>query len=203
MKKLFFFLIISCSFFSCVKDRIGDVKPVSSGIIDLGNKALIHYWNFNTVNTLLTPTSSIGGASIIIATAYDDVTPGTKLNVRNNNDSASALRVRNPCNEMIVKVPTNGYKDAVFSFAVMRSSSGAQQNLISYTIDGTNYITTGLSISAINVTIDWVAYSIDFTNIPASDNNPNFAVKITFATGNTGVSGNDRFDNITLDANNL
>ena len=42
---------------SCVKDRI-EPQVVTSGVIPLGNKTLIHYWNFNDASDLLTPTSS-------------------------------------------------------------------------------------------------------------------------------------------------
>lgn len=194
-----FFLI---SLDSCVKDRI-EPQVVTSGVIPLVNKTLIHYWNFNDVSNLLTPTSSIGTASIEIGGVYDDVTPGTSLNVRNPNDSATALRVRNPSTTMILNVPTTGYKDVVFSFAVMRTGSGPQSNIITYTVDGTNYLSQGLSFNTITVMESWVAYSIDFSSIEGADNNEDFAIKFTFDLGNTNATGNDRYDNITIDASPL
>jgi hypothetical protein len=186
-------------FSSCVKDRV-EKLVTPSGIISPGNKILIQYWNFNTVSTLLNPTYSIGGGEISVGGTFDDVTPGTSLNVRNSNDSASALRVRNPSTAMILSLPTTGYKEAVFSFSVMRSSSGAQSNVVSYTLDGTNYISSNLPTNVIIVTEIWTAYSIDFSAIQGANNNSNFKVKITFDLGNTATTGNDRYDNITLDA---
>ncbi len=184
---------------SCVKDRV-EVLAAPSGIIPPGNKTLIQYWNFNTVSTLLSPTYSIGGGEISVGGTFDDVTPGTSLNARNANDSASALRVRNPSTTVTVSLPTTGYKDAVFSFAVMRSSSGAQSNIFSYTLDGLNYISSGLPTNIVTVTEIWIAYSIDFSAIQGVNNNSNFKVKITFDLGNTATTGNDRYDNFTLDA---
>lgn len=192
---ILFVIILS----SCVKDRVEKIVT-PSGIIPPGNKTLIQYWNFNTVSTLLSPTYSIGGGEISVGGTFDDVTPGTSLNVRNSDDSASALRVRNPSTTMILSLPTIGYKEAVFSFSVMRSSSGAQSNVASYTLDGTNYISSNLPTNIITVTETWTAYSIDFSAIQGANNNSNFKVKITFDLGNTATTGNDRYDNITLDA---
>lgn len=199
---LFLGILFLISLDSCVKDRV-EPQVVTSGVIPVGNKALIHYWNFNDASNLLTPTSSVGSASIEIGGVYDDVTPGTSLNVRDSNDSASALRVRNPSTTMIMNLPTTAYKDVVLSFAVMRTSSGAQSNVITYTLDGTNYISEGLSFNVITITEAWVAYSIDFSNIEGANNNEDFAVKFTFDLGNTNTTGNDRYDNITVDASPL
>lgn len=184
---------------ACVKDRV-EPPLISSGVIPPGNKTLIHYWNFNNTGNLLTPTNTIGSGAIAVGGAYDDVTPGTLLNTRNSSDSASAFRVRNPSTTMTLNLPTTGYKEAVLSFAVMRTGNGAQSNIITYTIDGTNYISTGLSSNTITVTETWTAYSIDFSGIAGVNDNSNFAVKITFDIGNTNASGNNRYDNITLDA---
>lgn len=187
---------------ACVKDRV-ETPLASSGIILPGNKTLIHYWNFNDSGTLLTPTSTIGNASITVGGAYDEVTPGTLLNARNSNDSASALRIRNPSTTMILKAPTSGYKDVVLSFAVMRTSAGPQSNIISYTTDGTNYVSAGIGTNTLTITETWAAYSINFSAVPAANNNNNFAVKVTFDLGNTAATGNDRYDNITLDASSI
>jgi len=193
---ILFFLIL---FSACVKDRV-EPPTAQFGIIPPGNKLLIHYWNFNTIDTTLAPTFTEGGGEILVGGTFDDVTPGTFLNVRNANDSASALRIRNPSTTMILSLPTTGYKEAVFSFAVMRTSSGAQSNIISYTVDGVNYISAGLQNNLITVTEIWTAYSIDFSALEGVNNNSNFAIKITFDLGNTAATGNDRYDNITLDA---
>lgn len=191
-------VVVLFSLSSCIKDRVE--PPLISNIISPGNKTLIHYWDFNDVANLITPTSTIGGGAIATDAAYDDVTPGSSLNLRGSSDSASALRVRNPSNTMTISLPTTGYKEPVLSFVVMRTSSGAQSNIISYTVDGTNFITTGISSNTLTVTETWTAYSIDFSSITDVNNNSNFAVRITFDVGNTGTSGNDRYDNITLDA---
>ena len=89
---------------------------------------------------------------------------------------------------------------------VQRSSSGAATNSISYTIDGINYITTGLP-STDYVPADMPNYNLvtfSFAGIAGVENNPNFAVKIEFSNiPPPGTSGNDRFDNIVFEGNHL
>ena len=44
-------------------------------------------------------------------------------------------------------------------------------------------------------------FSLDFRNIAGANDNPNFKLKISFAGATaSGTSGNNRFDNISLDA---
>lgn len=180
---------------SCIKDRIFPVTPppVVTG------RDLIHYWNFNG-DTLLKPTQSIGNASVEIGGLYDAVNPGSLLNAHFSDDTGNALRVRNPSTNLILHIPTTGYKTPVITYAVMRTSSGAQQNEITYTTDGTTYINDHIDPASVTVTESWIMYSIDFHDVPASADNPNFALEITFSNGNTGTSGNDRFDNISIEA---
>jgi hypothetical protein len=45
--------------------------------------------------------------------------------------------------------------------------------------------------------------TLDFTNLPDTANNPQFAVRIAFAQGTGGTAGNNRIDNLTLEANPL
>lgn len=115
-------------------------------------------------------------------------------------DSLNGLRVRNPSTDITFKVPTTGYKDPLFTFVVQRSNSGAQQNTITYTVDGANFIPGGLSANVVSTMVDWITFSIDFSGIPGVDNNPNFAIRISFSVGNDGASGNNRYDNVTVDA---
>jgi hypothetical protein len=196
-----FFLAVSIS--ACVKDRVLP-SDASTGPIDPGNRELIHYWNFNnnsSFNALITPTFTIGGAELDYTAVWDEVGDGSELNVRDNDIAGSALRLRNPAGDFFIKVPTTGYRDVLLSFAVMRTGNGAQENLLSYSTDGVNFIATGLSPRINAVTEEFSLQTYDFSSIAVANNNPDFVIKISFNLGNNNPSGNNRFDNITIDAN--
>ena len=44
---------------------------------------------------------------------------------------------------------------------------------------------------------------LDFRGIPAANDNPLFALRITFLQGTGGTAGNDRFDNLTVEGDEL
>jgi len=174
---------------------------------------LVHYWNFNTNTSqaaLLTPSqTSVAGASITpIAggTSAINVSGGTaqnfnvaNLNARNGDASGTHLRFDNPIGgELEFALPTTGYQDPVVKFATRRSGSGAGTQNWSYSTDGGATYTFLRAVSPVDN--DPVLETLDFTPINAADNNPNFKVKVSFAVGGGGLVGNNRFDNLTLDA---
>jgi hypothetical protein len=195
--------------------------PVSiavSAVVDT-TLYLIHYWNFNnlpagTLTTVSADTTLISPNNTSItfigtgAGYMDNVSPGSTLNAQNGAIDGLGLRARNPSDtrSFVIAASTAGYKNIVVKFATDRTSSGATIQNYSYTIDGTNYITTGLSTVTYSPDID-PAYNIvtlDFSAISGVVNNPNFKIKIDFAGPNaSGTSGNDRFDNITFQGNVL
>ena len=195
------FAFIAVVFASCVKDRVS--APGSTGPINVGSRKLIHYWGFNNSDTsvMLHPDTTIGGAGITYVAAYfDAISPGTLLNARMGEDTASALRMRNPYTSMTIKMPTTGYKQPILTLAVEASGSGPSSNGVSYTTDGVNYTSANITSTFSITSTGWTELSIDFSNVPAVDDNANFAVKFTTLNNNTGATGNDRYDNISLDA---
>ena len=182
-------------------------------------QVLLAYWNFNTDSAAaLTPNVSIvSGTSLEYAGAYyDTVQPGTTLNgVGADGTSLSAgsasLRLRNPATgPFTLTLPTTGYKNIVLTYAEERTNKGSQQNIVTYTIDGTTWINTAIAATA-TYTVDSVdtvsnAFQLESFNFSTDtnvNNNPHFMVQITFAVGDTNSSGNDRFDNITLRGDSL
>ncbi len=194
---------------SCTKDR---EIPYNIVTID-PNSVLIHYWNFNTLSGTLTTISpdltKIPNSNAAItydgtgAGYMDAFSPGYDLNTQNNEIAGGGIKARNPSDtrNLLFSLPTTGYKTIVVQFATAKSSSGATTQSYSYTLDGTNYTTSGLSTSVFNPTVDPVAsiVSLDFSSITGVDNNPNFKIKISFSgTTVSGTSGNNRFDNLTV-----
>ena len=216
MKKIIpYLLYISLLFISCTVDR---EIPNDDVIVD-DNSVLIHYWNFNngsgTLTTIAPDFSLLTSSSTQItydgdgAGYMDSFSPGYDSNSRNNDVAGNGIRTRNPSDtrSLFITAPTSGYKKIVVKFATAKSSaSGASQQNYSYTVDGMNYISTGLNITAYNPEIDPLnsIVSLDFSGITSINDNPNFKIKIEFA-GNTasGTSGNNRFDNVTIEGVSL
>ena len=184
--------------FSCTEDR---VIPETS--VDTTSYDVVHYWNFNdntSEETLVTPTYSIGGTSMVYeGSYYDDTDEGSTLNARNNDEAANALRLRNPSGDFTVSMPTSGYDDVIITYAVKRTSSGPQEQQFFYSVDGVNFIQTDLENTDYAVTENFVLHQFNFQDIADADNNPNFKIKITFDVNADGDSGNSRFDNLTVD----
>ncbi|HLN95540.1 MAG TPA: Ig domain-containing protein [Flavobacterium sp.] len=180
---------------------------------------LVHYWNFNSLPTgtltTVAPDSSMlaaGTASITYpgtgAGYLDQVNPGSDLNAQESAPAGLALRIRNPSDTrtLLIKASTTGYKDVVVSFATTRTSSGASEQVYSYTIDGVNFITTSLPITTFSPGIDpsYAVVNLDFGAITGADNNPNFALRIGFGgTTASGTSGNNRIDNVAISGRSL
>jgi Bacterial Ig-like domain/Secretion system C-terminal sorting domain len=172
---------------------------------------LIHYWNFNagtTIPEVLTVTESIVGGSAIAAIAGGTSAievPGTgqnfnvlNLNAQNGDPSGNHLRFNNPIGGALVfTIPTTGYENIIVRFATRRSPQGADDQLWSYSTDGTNFT----SFTTIHpVSGDPTLATLDLSAITAASNNANFKIKVEFAQGAGGVEGNNRFDNFTVHA---
>lgn len=174
-------------------------------------QTLVHYWNFNdnaSVATLTTPTLElVDGASITAtnnaANTLIDAAGGTgqnfnvlNLNAQNSDVPGTHLRYNFPITGFLVfALPTTGFQDIVVRFATRRSGSGADDQLWSYSTDGSTY-TTLTTIHPNNG--DPTLQTLDLSAIAAADDNPNFKLKVEFAQGAGGVEGNNRFDNFTL-----
>ena len=211
---LFMAIVIPVLYSSCIKDRLQqavlvvpppvNIPPVDT--IPVSTDTALHlldYWDFNTndTSTLLMPTFATGSAAITYVSNYfDDVNPGSSFNVRNGDTTGDALRMRNPFTSVTFLFPTTGYKNPVFTFAAQRSSNGPSVNNIFYTIDGINFINDSLLTTSISLDTAWAAYKVDFTGVKRVSNNAKFAIQFISGNNNTGTSGNDRYDNVALDA---
>ncbi|MCH8534803.1 MAG: hypothetical protein LAT51_07015 [Flavobacteriaceae bacterium] len=163
---------------------------------------ILHYWNFNDTSNLLEPNVSLNqDASLTyLGDRLDDVDEGSQINTRLNEEEGSALRLRNPSGNFIIQVSTAGFEDILLTYAVMRTNNGPQIQKISYSIDGVNYTTEGLTNPEYGVPTDFTKKQFDFSQIEAVNNNESFRIKIEFDINADGESGNSRFDNISIDA---
>jgi hypothetical protein len=191
---------------------------------------LIHYWHFNTidtggvhVNNLASDFSTISGAVIVndsvpgagADTGYvDSYEPGdTLLNVRMSADPVGGqhhgMRLRNPNDSMqcFWYIPSTGYKNLVLKFATQKSTNGPSTQNFQYSTDsGSTWKTTGLSMTSYQPTANaWTLVTINLNSTADTmiKNNPKLVFRVTLGTPNTGSSGNNRFDNITVEGDTL
>ncbi len=197
MKKLAFIVLSIIIITSgCVKDRKQGAVVVPPVVSD----TLMYFWNFNNADSSNhAPDVAVNtGAKFSYYSAYIDYIDGSVLNLQAGADSGMALRVRNPSDSLVFHMPTTGFDSVTFSFAERRSNSGPPLNTITYTVDGVNYINTAIGSNSYSVDTLFAKYNYILSSDPQINNNPKFAIKIQFTSGNTGTSGNDRFDNVCL-----
>ncbi len=178
---------------------------------NLGDDTLIHYWHFNTLDTpedIISVESdfSVDGMNALITYAgsgnrdMDAFNTGSELNLYFGEAEGTALRVRNNSQNrsLVFDLNSTGYKDLIFSYAVQRSGQGMLQNILTYSIDGTNFISDGLTTNSFTITEDYQLVEIDFSSISGVNNNENFKIKIEFEGNTNQNNGNNRYDNISL-----
>jgi hypothetical protein len=185
---------------TCTKDRFPTPDPVGQ----TGVESVIYYWDFNDANTstISAPSISIGSSEMTYSGVWD-YTDGTLINALTGTTAGSCLRLRNPAGSFVIRISTLGYEKLKLSYAVMRTNNGAQENLISYSLDGINYFDAGVSPSAHGVGLEFERKEVDFSLVNALNNKSQVFIKIDFNLGNTNTTGNNRFDNITFRATNL
>ena len=159
--------------------------------------------------------TTLPGTSSTFSSYYDayantdsamGVTPS--WNARFGDPAGVSFRARNPSDSMqlLAYMPTTHYQNPVIKFATETSSttSGMQVQNYSYSTDGgTTWSTSGLSLTITNpVDTHWMAVTINMnsTTDPAIKNNPSLIFRVLFATNTSGTSGNNRFDNLTMEA---
>ena len=198
-----------------MKKLIFCISMLISVTFSANAQTLLHHWNFNNstnLTTLLAPnTAVIASASIThnqVTNSEIQITSNTtgqgfeitNPNARNGDVAGAHLRFNNAVGgNLVFALPTTGYKDIVVKYATRRSTQGAFNQIVDYSIDGTNYVnlTTIMPLEA-----NPVLQTLDFSTILAANNNPNFKIKISFTQGGaTGTAGNNRFDNFTLEGN--
>ncbi len=178
--------------------------------------SLLYYWHFNNLETPVDVTTIDADYSLIagVTGKFDYTNPfegqrdmdafdmGSSLNVQMGEGSGKACRVRNTSTDRTLDffVPTNNATGIRLAYAVHRSGSGMLENIISYSLNGTDFITTDLENNTITATETYELHTLDFSGINGANNNPNFRIRISFNGNTVAANGNNRFDNITLTA---
>lgn len=167
----------------------------------------IHYWNFNEnvpgLNTNWTqPINATYGSGVLtysFTQAYSYT--GTTVNGIDGEVNGGSFVPRggvgniNNGEYFLLDIPTTGYEDIVITYVTQRTSTGFTNQQVIYSLDGgeTNVELTNVS----TIPSSWGTVTLDFSDIPGADNNPNFMVGFIL-TGAGSETGNNRFDNIQV-----
>jgi len=144
----------------------------------------------------------------------------------NSNDTNSLgvnntfVRTRNPSDsaEMLLYIPTTGYKNITLEYALSASSTkGPNYNIFSYSTNGGsswNNLTKAMdtfniggvyrpdtlqAINPVTAASGWYPVQINFSSDANVNNNAQFVFKFMLAGPNSVLtSGNDRYDNFTV-----
>lgn len=190
-------IIFSFILFSCTNDRDLNVGTVIS---TSGDYDILHIWDFNqgtSMDGLLICSFSYDFGVLDIESSSWDVSDGTLLNSFGD-IAGNSLRIRNPSEYMDIRFSTKGYGDINISYACMRTNNGSRTQMISYSNDGFNFSQLGLNTKIYEPLLDWDIFEITMDNIPSAFNEDLIIVRISFLDGNSGSSGNNRFDNIII-----
>jgi hypothetical protein len=174
--------------------------------------SLIHFWHFNDLPSgefYTAGADHTSGSAMITYSGSGDgfmdrVNDGTLINSDLGETAGLALRVRNPSagRELVFSLPSTGYRDLVFRYMAKRTPNGPRQQTFYYrTDDADPWIRFG---DTLMITESYQQFRFNFAGNQNVDDNPLFSVRILFhGEGTEGTSGNNRFDNITLDGYSL
>lgn len=147
--------------------------------------------NFETttggVDGAYTSIPSFGGDAL---NAQPTIAPGGSLS------PAGGTATANNGMSILLNVSTVGYEDIQVSWAQRGTATGFTGRQFAYSTDGVNFTDLGTDTGVLPAT--WAVQAYDFSSIPSVDNQASVTFRITL-TGATNSSGNNRFDNITIE----
>jgi hypothetical protein len=202
------------------------IAAIFASSVNSNAQTLIHYWHFNNFTSAYTWPSiaSIGADFSLIDTnkarvVYENYYPsvsasypakfdnvaGDVLNARMSMPAGNGIRTRNPTDSMqlLFYIPSTNYANLTLKFATQTSSytSGDSVQLYAYSVDsGSTWITSGSGMSEFldSASVLYRLVTVNF-NDAAAFNNPKLVFRVTYLGRNNTGSGNNRFDNITLE----
>jgi hypothetical protein len=155
--------------------------------------ATIHRWDFTDEESLLQPSISSGQATLTI-----DPGPETEW-LRNDvaqGFESPHLRVNAPLGAALTfAIPTTGFESVLLEYSTRRSGQGAGHQTVWYTLDGADWE----ELASYRVEDEAPQLKrFDLSALPPAQDNALLGIRITFAIGNGGTAGNNRFDDIRI-----
>ena len=172
---------------------------------------LLSYWNFNTGNTgvadaewtgTLGATTGSGTLDLTSWTGTSEDFSGTTTNLLGSDGTGSgaSLSLRGDGGNgsyIDLMFSTTGFEDVVLSFATRGTGTGYTSGIWSYSTGGAF---TNLSGDTSSNSSSWSLETVDLSSITSVDNTASVTLRYTL-DGATSASGNNRLDNIQINAN--
>lgn len=172
-------------------------------------QTLMGYWNFNQGvsgtpwTAPILANSGVGNAQITAGTVVwtaTDAFAGSTINALNSDIAGASLTIVageefiNNGKYIQIELSMSGYSDLVISYASRNTSTGFNNNQWAWSTDGVNFTNFG---DPVTLTTSFVLKTI---NAPANLNNaPTAYLRYTFLGSSSNV-GNNRIDNLQLNA---
>jgi|GEM_PF-6374626 len=178
-------------------------------------QSVLYYWSFNSGDSSvhtpdITNDTTGGSAYYDYYCAYTDYITGAAVNLQPGYAAGNCIRFRNPSDSVVFHMPTSHYKNIMFSYAEQKTTNGSVTNSVFISTDGVNFLPSSVADAADSSvytvdsqdvttgdTLQFQLKTFNFTGYAAASNCANFAIAIVFSD-DTAVTGNDRFDNVTL-----
>lgn len=180
--------------------------------------AVIAYWNFNELSITTASAPGSGGVPTSLAATVGSGTlnlagwggtvddfGGSTLNALNSDTSGASLSLvlGTSGNGTHVQFSTSlaGYENPVITFATRGTSTGFDTGTWSYSLNGTDF-TTLPSVNTASRATDFALVTADFSALDALDNASSVIFRYTLS-GATSASGNNRIDNLQINATEI
>jgi hypothetical protein len=176
------------------------------------DSAYLEYYLWPGTSASWASNNNMGGAQINNTTSNDST------NLRLGAASGLCLRYLNPTDssELRWHIPSTGYTNLVVKFATLTSSVGSGDSAqdYSYSVDGgKTWDSTSMTVNsasghtvdltqggnANSIYLNYVLVTITFGSDTTVNNNPNLIFRIKCYGNTSKTSGNNRFDDFTLD----
>ncbi len=128
------------------------------------------------------------------------------------NSAMRGMQVKQPMthmglqNSLQIHVPTSGFEKAILRFAV-KDEGAAEYVVLEYSsVHGQReWTSVGLSQSVFTLSSNYQVFSVDFSSLPSTDDNPDFWIRIRFGGSNLQADAGNRvsFNNFSLEAISL
>lgn len=160
---------------------------------------------------------TVPGTDTTNPTYFDFVTAATAdydtVNAWFSVPGGNGIRMRNPndSSELWFYMPTTHYKNIRLTFATIKSSIGSGDSIqvYDYSIDSgitwmPSWRISGISevLDSANSVLTYKRVTVNFTDPAAFDNNK-LVFRIRLLGKNTGTTGNNRFDNISVEGDSI
>ena len=175
---------------------------------------LLYYWHFNVFETTgsgvtevtndfsylndFDATMTFTGSGLNNLTENPD---GSTINTALSQTAGKACNINNRSDNrpLLFDFNTSDVQDVVLEYAIKRTSDGMLNHNIEYSTDGGQTFTDNDLLQSIySITEGYELVRVNFTQIPAVNDNPNFQIRITFTGNAVQLNGSNQIDNITL-----